>query len=191
MSGDTFTIIKYKEVYEGDKLLDWLFFKDQCRHCLEPACKSINEKFPGAVKQLESGAVLHTDKSKGAKADEVDCPYEIPRNNAAGFLRKCTLCWDRVENGELPACVKTCTGGALQFGDRGEMLAKAKARLVEVKKKFPNAHLAEGFEEITVVHLLIDTDDRYAARVQPDKKVKVASKPRRWSKPRKRRTVRA
>ena len=46
-----------------------------------------------------------------------------------GTINKCTGCIDRIENGMMPACVSTCQPGALQFGDREEMLAMAQERV--------------------------------------------------------------
>jgi len=34
--------------------------------------------------------------------------------------RKCTFCAHRLERGELPACVTTCIGGAMYFGDMSD-----------------------------------------------------------------------
>ena len=34
--------------------------------------------------------------------------------------RKCTFCLHRLERGELPACVTTCIGGAMYFGDMSD-----------------------------------------------------------------------
>ncbi len=45
---------------------------------------------------------------------------------AAGVMKKCTLCIDRIYNEELeeidrqPACVRSCPAGARHFGDLGD-----------------------------------------------------------------------
>jgi Fe-S-cluster-containing dehydrogenase component len=45
---------------------------------------------------------------------------------AAGVMKKCTLCVDRIYNENLPeedrqpACVRTCPSGARHFGDLGD-----------------------------------------------------------------------
>ena len=45
---------------------------------------------------------------------------------AAGMMKKCTLCVDRIYNENLPeedrqpACVRTCPAGARHFGDLGD-----------------------------------------------------------------------
>jgi Fe-S-cluster-containing dehydrogenase component len=38
-------------------------------------------------------------------------------------MAKCDLCHVRVEHGLLPACVHTCTTGALQYGATDELAA--------------------------------------------------------------------
>ena len=48
---------------------------------------------------------------------------------------KCRACLDRVEEGMVPACVKTCGPGALSYGNRAAMLAKAKKRVSELYGK--------------------------------------------------------
>lgn len=42
---------------------------------------------------------------------------EFSRKETKGTTRKCHFCIDRIENGTLPACVSTCTGQAMYFGD--------------------------------------------------------------------------
>ena len=39
------------------------------------------------------------------------------RANTKGATRKCHFCIDRIDAGMLPACVSTCTGQAMHFGD--------------------------------------------------------------------------
>ena len=70
------------------------------------------------------------------------------------------MCVDRVHNGLLPACVKTCPTGAMNFGDRDKMTALAQKRLGEVKSKFPKATLT-GLEDLRVFYLLADEPKAY------------------------------
>ncbi len=42
---------------------------------------------------------------------------EIKKGERVPFGRKCHFCLHRIEVGLLPACVSTCTGGAMYFGD--------------------------------------------------------------------------
>lgn len=42
---------------------------------------------------------------------------EFSRKETKDTTRKCHFCIDRIENGRLPACVATCIGRAMYFGD--------------------------------------------------------------------------
>ena len=88
------------------------------------------------------------------------CPYDIPRRNeATGLMAKCTMCFERITNGMLPACVKVCPTGTMNFGEREAMMELANKRLAEVKKTFPRAMLANP-EDVSVIFLLQD-DPKY------------------------------
>lgn len=149
------------EVESGGKL-KWLFFKDQCRHCVDPPCMD-SASVPGSMyKDAETGAVIYTEKSKYEDIEEIFCPYGIPRQDKnTGQLFKCTMCVDRVKNGLLPACVKACPTGAMNFGDRGEMEALAKQRLAEAKAKYPKAFLVDDMDIVSVFYLLTDEEELY------------------------------
>ena len=86
------------------------------------------------IKDEKTGAVLYNPKVKVKAADfkeiRESCPYDIPRiDPKTGIMAKCTMCFDRIKEGMLPACVKTCPTGAMNFGDRNEILEKANKRL--------------------------------------------------------------
>ena len=111
----------------------------------------------------KTGAVLYTDKLKNMDAIDLieACPYNIPRVQAeTGYISKCTMCVDRVHNGLLPACVKTCPTGAMNFGDRDRMAALAQDRLEKAKDRFPKASLT-GIEYLRVFYLMADVPGKY------------------------------
>ena len=60
----------------------------------------------------------------------------------------------------MPACVKTCPTGALNFGDRDNILDMAKKRLSELKPKYPKAQLL-GAEYLRVIFLVVDDPQKY------------------------------
>jgi formate dehydrogenase iron-sulfur subunit len=70
------------------------------------------------------------------------------------------MCIDRVENGLLPACVKTCPTGAMNFGNREEILAMARKRLAAVKKTDPKAKLLDP-DDIRVIFLVTEDPKLY------------------------------
>ncbi len=165
LDADTFKLVRFSEV-ETDGKLAWYFFADQCRHCLIPPCKdAVEAHVADAVLQDEAtGAVIYKEATKkvAAQFEEIrsSCPYDIPRKAADGRLAKCTMCIDRVSNGLVPACVKICPTGAMNFGDRDAMVALAKERLAKLKEKYPKAQLIDP-EEVRVIYLVVDDPRKY------------------------------
>lgn len=155
LSFSTYKLVRMEEK-EIDGRLQWLFFPDQCRHCIEPPCRDTAGD-PGAIfKDPATGAVLFTDRTRELLVEDVieSCPYDIPRKAAeSDVLAKCDMCIDRVQNGLLPACVKTCPTGAMAFGEREEMMTLAQSRLAEAQKKYPQASLLDP-EYVQVVYLV-------------------------------------
>lgn len=159
----TYKLVRFSENIGSDGKPVWYFFPDQCRHCVEPPCKEVPEDPEGIIVDTLTGAVLYTDKLKKANSQDVReaCPYDIPRAQpGTGYMAKCTMCLDRVQNGLLPACVKTCPTGAMNFGNRDKMVALAKNRLAEVRSKFPKA-VVTGLDDVRVFFLLADEPARY------------------------------
>jgi formate dehydrogenase iron-sulfur subunit len=77
-----------------------------------------------------------------------------------GVMAKCTMCFDRIKEGMLPACVKACPTGAMNFGDRKDVLEKAAKRLEEVKKLYKEAMLANP-QDTRAIYLLVDDPKKY------------------------------
>ncbi len=107
------------------------FVRNQCRHCLEPACVSACPV--GAMRKTPEGPVVY-DQSicMGCRYCMVACPFGIPRYDwasAVPYVNKCTMCYSRLQEGKLPGCVEACPEKATIFGDRDELLAEAAHRL--------------------------------------------------------------
>lgn len=126
LSADTWTMIK---LYQGDE--GTAFVKNQCMHCLEPACASVCPV--GALEKLESGPVIyHGERCIGCRYCMAACPFGIPKSQWSATLpliQKCDFCADRQAQGQPPACAAACPVGALTFGTRDEMLETARERL--------------------------------------------------------------
>jgi formate dehydrogenase iron-sulfur subunit len=161
LSFNTYKVVRMREEIVDGKL-KWLFFPEQCRHCVEPPCAGMADSPAAIFKDEATGAVIFTAKTKGLKAKEIieSCPYNIPRKGKDGTLAKCDMCFDRVQNGLLPACVKTCPTGAMNFGERKEMLALANKRLGEVKKVYPGAMLLNA-DDVRVIYLVAYKPELY------------------------------
>jgi formate dehydrogenase iron-sulfur subunit len=172
LSFDTYKLVRFREHNGPDNKPVWYFFADQCRHCVDPPCMEAAEGAApgGIIIDSLTGAVLYTDKLNKMNPEDVinACPFDIPRaQKGTGTMAKCTMCVDRVHNGLLPACVKTCPTGAMNFGDRNKMAALAKDRLGNVKTRFPKATLT-GLEDLRVFYLLADLPEMYYTYAKAD-----------------------
>ena len=154
LSYNTYKLVRVTEAVI-DKRLQWLFFPDQCRHCLDAPCLSMAVDESAIYQDEMTGAILYTRNTRRLDPEEiaVSCPYDIPRTGSDGTIAKCDLCNDRVHNGLKPACVTACPTGAMQFGDRNDILEMADKRLAKVRKKFPDASLLNP-EEVNVIFLV-------------------------------------
>ena len=169
-SPNTFTYVAMAERLENGKP-DWLFSKRQCLHCTDAACQTVCPE--NAISHTDNGAVVR-DKAKcmGCGYCAQYCPFGIPKvEQAEKKMYKCHLCSDRVSNKLKPACAKTCAPGAIQFGERGELVSTAKARLREVKQAYPNANLY-GLDDqflggTNVFYLLLEKPEFYGLPPSP------------------------
>ena len=174
-------MVRFSEFKIKDRVF-WNFFPDQCRHCTEPPCKlAADAHVKGAVViDKETGAVIFTEKTKKISKDgflkmKEYCPYNVPRRNEkTGIINKCDMCLERVEAGHLPMCVKTCPTGAMNFGEREEIVARANNRLAVVKKEFPEAALLDA-ESVRVIYLITHKRDLYHHNAMMEKQSRSAS----------------
>jgi formate dehydrogenase iron-sulfur subunit len=147
VNANTFKLVRFEEI-EPDGKLQWVFFPEQCRHCIVPPCKMIGDTVDetAIIQDEATGAVLFTERTKNLNYEDVRaaCPYDIPRQDPkTKVLRKCTMCFDRVSNGLKPACVQSCPTGAMNFGERDDMLKMARERLALIKKTRPQAVIGD------------------------------------------------
>lgn len=111
-------------ISEGDDFPDvyMYFLPIGCQHCLDPECVKVCPT--GASQKLEDGTV-QVDKSKciGCQFCAMACPYNVRYlNEEERVVEKCTLCEQRLAQGELPQCVSQCGGNARWVGDFDEGL---------------------------------------------------------------------
>ena len=130
LSSDCYTRIRFNEVKGKDGPV-WDFVKDQCLHCVEPACASACPV--GALIKTEAGPVVYNyDRCIGCRYCMVACPFDIPKyewEKTMPWVQKCTFCSERISAGMQPACVQTCPTGALIYGDEKDVVATAWSRM--------------------------------------------------------------
>lgn len=114
------------------------FVRQQCRHCLDPAC--VSACLVGAMQKTAEGPVIYdADKCMGCRYCMIACPYGIPRyewDQAVPYVRKCSLCQAGLRRGKAPPCVEQCPEEAAIFGGRAQLLEEAKRRLRDEPDKY-------------------------------------------------------
>src|SRR5512132_788326 len=142
------------------------FVKRQCMHCLDPACVA---RCPfGALEKNKWGAVpWDSSRCIGCRYCEVACPFEVPKFEWDRWnprIVKCEFCFDqRLEKNQQPACTAVCPTGAVIFGKREDLLAKAKERIAVTPGKYfedrvYGEHEAGGTQVLYLSHSSVPFD---------------------------------
>ena len=86
----------------------WLFMSDVCKHCTNAGC--LDACPTGAIIRTEfQTVIIQPDICNGCGYCIPSCPFGVPnRDPYDGRAAKCTLCYDRLEDGLEPACAKAC-----------------------------------------------------------------------------------
>jgi Fe-S-cluster-containing dehydrogenase component len=131
----TKNIIKLHDPVSGPQS----FVKQQCMHCLEPACVAACP-FQALFKRTDDGVVAwESTRCIGCRYCEVACPYHVPKFEWTAQnpeIVKCEFCRHRLAVNEQPACTEVCPTGAVIFGPRSVLLDQAKARIETTPGKY-------------------------------------------------------
>jgi formate dehydrogenase iron-sulfur subunit len=119
----------------GDGGIRWLMSSDVCKHCTHAACLDVCPT--GALFRTEFGTVVvQPDVCNGCGYCVPACPYGvIDQRKEDGRVFKCTLCYDRLKDGQTPACAQACPTQSIQFGEVSELRQRAAVRVAELHDK--------------------------------------------------------
>src|SRR5690625_4339318 len=164
----------------------WLMSSDVCKHCTHAGCLDVCPT--GALFRSEFGTVVvQDDICNGCGVCVAACPFGVierrPDGTAApgergdqkqgGIAQKCTLCYDRLTDGQTPACAQTCPTTSIKFGDRQDMVAAAEHRVAELhaqgmtEARLYGANDNDGVGGIGSVFLLLDEPEVYGLPPDP------------------------
>ncbi|MEU5865276.1 MULTISPECIES: 4Fe-4S dicluster domain-containing protein [unclassified Nonomuraea] len=174
----------HQETGARDMDFRWLMASDVCKHCTHAACLDVCPT--GSLFRTEYGTVVvQEDVCNGCGYCVPACPFGvIGRRETSGTAAKCTMCYDRLEVGQEPACAKTCPTDSIQFGELDELRERADRRLEQVRAAgASSARLyghdpADGVGGTGAFFLLLDEPQVYG--LPPDPVVTTADLPSMW-----------
>ena len=97
--------------------VEMYFLPIQCQHCADPECVKV---CPTGASHKAADGTVQIDKSKciGCQFCAMSCPYNVRYlNEEERVVEKCTLCEQKIAQGELPQCVAQCGSRARFFVD--------------------------------------------------------------------------
>jgi formate dehydrogenase iron-sulfur subunit len=117
------------------KMGEWVFMSDVCKHCTNAGC--LDACPTGALIRTEHETViLQPDVCNGCGYCVPACPFGVvDRDPVDGRAGKCTLCYDRLEDGLEPACAKACPTDSIQFGPYEELVDLASRRVAQLHRR--------------------------------------------------------
>jgi formate dehydrogenase iron-sulfur subunit len=137
------TVVNKYATEKGD-----VFVKTQCMHCYQAACTAACPTV--AMEQTKGGPVKwNTGRCIGCRFCMVSCPFNMAKFEYHEWnpkIQKCNMCFERVEAGQKPACVKACPTDALMFGTRVKNLEIARHRIYSYPDKY--VHHIYGENEV-------------------------------------------
>ena len=98
--------------------IEQYYLPTQCQQCENAPCIAACPT-GASYRDEENGLVLIDHETCiGCQTCIEACPYGARSyNEELNVVEKCTCCVQRLQDGEKPACVKTCCAGARFFGD--------------------------------------------------------------------------
>jgi formate dehydrogenase iron-sulfur subunit len=150
-----------------------VYIPRRCMHCQNPPCANL---CPWGAAQKKDNGLTHIDPDiclGGSKCKQV-CPWNIPQRQSGvglylklatsyagnGVMYKCHRCYERLEQGELPACIEACPENVQTIGPRDEILAQAHARAKEINGYIYGEHENGGTNTIYVSPVPFEDLDR-------------------------------
>ncbi len=129
--------IQYATVEKDGEEIE-LTIPRRCMHCTNPPCVKLCPW--GAARQLKNGiSRIDSDICLGGSKCKAVCPWKIPERQTGvglyldilpslagnGVMYKCDRCYDRIAEGELPACIEACPEDVQTIGPRDEIIKQA------------------------------------------------------------------
>jgi formate dehydrogenase iron-sulfur subunit len=118
--------------------------------------------------------VVQQDVCNGCGYCVPACPFGvIDQRKSDGRVWKCTLCYDRLRDGQTPACAQACPTTSIQFGPLEELRATAAERVDILRAagvqgaELYGADTSDGVGGFGALFLLLDRPETYGLPPDP------------------------
>jgi formate dehydrogenase iron-sulfur subunit len=172
LDGTHWRHVKFIEQFSADRSqANWLLMSDVCKHCVQAPCLDVCPT--GAIIRTEfDTVVIQSDVCNGCRDCIAACPFDvIGINEASNTAQKCTLCYDRMQNGMVPACAQACPTASIQFGPIAELRERADARVDQLHSQGKRNAYIYGKEDmlggLNSFFLLMDRPEVYGLPARP------------------------
>jgi formate dehydrogenase iron-sulfur subunit len=171
----------------------WLMSSDVCKHCTHAGCLDVCPT--GALFRTEFGTVVvQDDVCNGCGTCVAGCPFGVVERRSdgtyataerrsdrlahefvTGVAQKCTLCYDRLVDDQIPACAKTCPTTSIKFGNHDDLVERARERVAQLhaqgrtEARLYGANEHDGVGGTGSIFLLLDEPEVYG--LPPDPRV--------------------
>ena len=144
----------------------WLMMSDVCKHCVDAPCLEVCPT--GAIIRTEFDTVyIQEPACNGCRDCIAACPFGVIHVSASKHIaQKCTFCYDRLQNGLVPACAQACPTASIQFGPIEELRERASRRVEQLHSQGAEQASLYGADDtilggLNAFYLLMDTPNTY------------------------------
>lgn len=153
LTAHTWNRIRFKELEDNGRRR-WLFTRKACNHCSEAVCVWVCPSF--ARGHNDQGFVsIDQERCIGCGRCGEFCPFGVPKLGAHNISKRisvqlstprlvsysCAFCKDRLEQGGIPSCAKSCPTEAIRFGELPDLVKWGQARVTTLKASHPKTNL--------------------------------------------------
>ncbi|WIM94347.1 4Fe-4S dicluster domain-containing protein [Actinoplanes oblitus] len=179
------TVDVFQEAATGGDL-QWLMMSNVCKHCTHAGCLDVCPT--GSLFRTEFGTVVvQEDICNGCGYCIPACPYGvIDQREGDGRAWKCTMCYDRIGDGLMPACATACPTQSIQYGELAELRGRAEHRVAALREQGVTEARLYGHDPDDGVggdgafFLLLDEPEVYG--LPPDPIVTTRDLPKMWKR---------